>query len=232
MPTKVNVMLLGISATLVSLFARHRHEYQLQQYIGDETSISVVGSQPPQIVIIAGDNLPLCQYIRQVWPTIPLIMVSENTQERSVIRALDLGADDYVRIPFGEQEFFARIHALLRRISATKPRDIRSHPNRLTSWDGKIALHVDEHRCFCSDRPVHLTITEFELLRTMMKHQGTILTHRFLLQRVWGSQYSQQCDYLRVYMRQLRLKLEIDPSRPQYIVTATRVGYIFQNIPS
>ena len=232
MPTKINVMILGTSTAVVSLFDAHRDKYHLQQYVGDKNCRAVIGDQQPHIVIIAGDDFSLCRHIRKVWPTVPLIMVSEDTQEQSVIRALDLGADDYVKIPFGEQEFLARIHALLRRVHVTEAQTTRSHPNRLASWDGKIMLYIDEHLCFCSERPVRLTATEFALLRVMMEHQGTILPHRFLLQRVWGPQYSEECDYLRVYMRQLRRKVEADPSHPEYIVTALGVGYVFRGSPS
>jgi two-component system, OmpR family, KDP operon response regulator KdpE len=193
----IRVFVLGTNPLVLSFFRRHRQEYQLLRQEGQETSLSIVGEQQPHLVVLAGDDLRLCQRVHSAWPTVPLVMVSANTSALHIARALDLGADDYITLPFGEDEFLARLRALVRR---THARLAQNDAEVLTSQDGKIVLNVAKHECTVCGREVDLTATEFALLRLFLAHSEQILSHRFLLQQVWGPEYSEEREYLRVYM--------------------------------
>ncbi len=231
MQSKIQVLLLGTNASVLSVFRRHRQAYLIRCLEGDDPSLSI-GSEPrPHLVVLLCDDLHLCQQARQAWPTLPLVMVSENASEQQITNALDLGADDYVTIPFGEGEFLARMRALVRRMHTRPPGEVQRDSATLTSQDGRIVLRIEEHQCILAGKEVRLTVTEFALLRVLMEHREKILTHRFLLQRVWGPEYGEESDYLRIYVRQLRRKIEPDPSLPRYIVTEPGVGYVFRGSP-
>jgi two-component system KDP operon response regulator KdpE len=228
MQSKIQVLLLGTNVSVLSVFRRHRQEYLIRCLECDDASLFIESEPQPHLVILLRDDLHLCQQVRLAWSTLPLIMVSENTSEQHITTALDLGADDYVTIPFGEEEFLARIRALVRRMHARMPGEMQRDSEILTSQDGRIVLRIDAHQCMLAGREVRLTVTEFELLRVLMEHREKVLTHRFLLQRVWGPEYGEESDYLRIYVRQLRRKIEPDPSLPRYIVTEPGVGYVFR----
>src|SRR5581483_5854124 len=235
MQRKITVLLLGANASVASsLLRRHQHTYTILYQECNENSLSTVGEQHPHIVIFAcdKDDLCLCQRIRQKWPTVSILILSENGSEQQITRALDLGADDYITIPFGKDEFLARIRALLRRMQM-QPADLTyCGPDPLVSQDGKIVLSIARHRCTLAGCVVRLTATEFKLLRVMMMHSGKVLSHRFLLQQVWGPEYGEETGYLRIYLHQLRGKIEPDPAHPHYIVTEPGVGYIFKGYPT
>ena len=222
---KIKVFLLGTNASVFSCLRRHRQEYLVLRPEGEETSLSIVGEQQPHLVVLVRDDLRLCQQARTRWPTIPLVMVSANTKVQHVARALDLGADDYITLPVGEDEFLARLRALVRRMPTSDSK--ASHAQVLRSSEGNLVLNLAKHECVICGHKVRLTATEFELLRVLMEHQEQMLSHRFLLQHVWGSEYGDERDYLRVYISQLRRKIEPDPSHPQYILTEPGVGYVF-----
>ena len=228
MQRKIQVVVLGTHASVLSVFRRHRQDYLILRREGDETSLAPVGEQQPHLVVLVGDDLHLCQQARQAWPTLPLVIVSEDASEKQMIRALDLGADDYVVIPFGEEEFLARIRALVRRKHPQPPPDAQRDLAVLTSQDGRIVLRLDQHQCFLAEQEVRLTATEFALLRVLMEHREKVLTHHFLLQQVWGPEYGEETEYVRIYVRQLRRKVETDPSHPRYLVTEPGVGYLFR----
>jgi two-component system KDP operon response regulator KdpE len=154
------------------------------------------------------------------WSTVPVIVLSARGQEGDKIRALDAGADDYLTKPFGVGELLARMRVALR------------HVDRVAAGLGEAAfetggLRVDlaARRVFVRGEEVRLTRTEFNLLATLAKHAGKVLTHRQLLHEVWGPGSTGQSHYLRVYMGQLRHKLEVDAARPRYLLTETGVGY-------
>jgi len=175
------------------------------------------------------DGLEVCRQVRQLVQT-PIIILSAITEEKQKVEALDLGADDYLTKPFSNDELQARVRACLRRASAAESgaSDGQVQPDILRSDDGYICMNVVSRQVRAGKQDVRLTPTEFELLRQLMLYAGKVLTHRSLLRAVWGPEYGEEADYLRVYVRQLRLKVEVQPSRPRYIVTEPGVGYVFR----
>ena len=174
------------------------------------------------------DGLEVCKQIRQLLPAVPVIVLSARTEEKQKVRALDLGADDYLTKPFGNEELEARVRACLRRSMAVATTQ-EHEPEILSTEDGYLRMHVTQRQVRVGDQEVRLTPTEFELLRQLMLYAGKVLTHRSLLRAVWGPEYGEEADYLRVYVRQLRRKVEVDPSRPRYIQTEPGIGYFFRS---
>ena len=175
------------------------------------------------------DGLEVCRQVRQLVQT-PIIILSAITEEKQKVEALDLGADDYLTKPFSNDELQARVRACLRRASAAESGggDAHGPPEILCSDDGYLFMNVVSRQVRAGGQEVRLTPTEFELLRQLMLYAGKVLTHRSLLRAVWGPEYGEEADYLRVYVRQLRLKVEVEPSRPHYILTEPGVGYVFR----
>jgi len=162
------------------------------------------------------DGVEVIRRIRR-WSPMPILVLSARAQERSKIEALDAGADDYVTKPFGVGELLARVRVALR------------HATRQTSGRplnfGEVKIDFEKRRAVRGGAEVHLTPIEFRLLGCLAKHLGMVVTHRQLLREVWGPSHIEHTHYLRVYMKQLREKLEADPVRPRYLVTETGIGY-------
>ncbi|HTK10088.1 MAG TPA: response regulator transcription factor [Ktedonobacteraceae bacterium] len=173
------------------------------------------------------DGLDVCIWVRQTLRT-PIIVLSAVTEERQKVRALDLGADDYLTKPFSNEELQARVRACLRRASGVDLAK-EQEPEELSSGDGYLYMNIARRVVKAGEQEVRLTPTEFELLRQLMLYAGKVLTHRSLLRAVWGPEYGEEADYLRVYVRQLRLKVEVEPSRPRYILTEPGIGYVFRS---
>ena len=148
----------------------------------------------------------------------PIIVLSARVYEQSKIEALDAGADDYLTKPFGVGELLARVRAALRHA-------VRSGSGESTLRFGDAVVDLDMRTASRSGEHIHLTPVEFRLLSTLAKHLGMVVTHRQLLTEVWGPTHERDTHYLRVYMKQLRGKLEIDPVRPRYLLTETGIGY-------
>ncbi len=165
------------------------------------------------------DGMEVTKSLRE-WSDRPILVISARGQEDDKIRALDLGADDYLTKPFGTGELLARIRVALRRSSRSGQDSI--DPSVIV---GDLRLDLDKRQVFAADVEVHLTPNEYKLFAVLMKNAGKVLTHRQLLQEVWGPAYATQTQYLRVYMAQLRQKLERDSARPRYLVTEPGVGY-------
>ena len=156
----------------------------------------------------------------RAWSAKPIIVISARGQEEDKIRALDAGADDYLTKPFATGELMARIRVALRRASHAG----QERPEPILKV-GELKMDLDKRQVFVNEREIHLTPNEYKLLAVLMKNAGRVLTHRQLLKEVWGPAYATQTQYLRVYMVQLRHKLERDSARPQYLVTEPGVGY-------
>jgi two-component system KDP operon response regulator KdpE len=152
---------------------------------------------------------------------IPIIVLSVRGEEKNKVEALDAGADDYVTKPFGVNELLARVRANLRRVAASE------EPSDQPIESGDFYLSPESRQVKVSGREVHLTPKEFDLLTFMARHPGKVLTHRVLLNAVWGGQSVQQPEYLRVFINQLRKKIEPEET-PRYIITEPWVGYRFQ----
>ncbi len=173
------------------------------------------------------DGLAVCAHLRQSMQ-IPIIVLSALSEEKQKVQALDLGADDYLTKPFGNEELQARVRACLRRASNSEAVS-ENEVDLLTSADGYLSMDVAQRLVRAGEQEIRLTPTEFELLRQLMLYSGKVLTHRSLLRAVWGPEYGEEADYLRVYVRQLRRKIEVDPSRPRYIQTEPGIGYVFRS---
>lgn len=166
------------------------------------------------------NGLELCREIRRVSEA-PIIVLSVKGEEKIKIEALDTGADDYITKPFSIDELLARIRAALRRAP------ISSGAIETKIQAGDFSIDLGAHQVFVRGEEIHLTPKEFEVLVYLIKNHGKIVTHRALLDAVWGGNFTEQNEYLRVFVGQLRKKIEPNPSQPRYIVTEPWVGYRF-----
>ena len=165
------------------------------------------------------DGLEVTRRLRE-WSAMPIIVISARGREHEKVEALDAGADDYLTKPFGNAELMARIRVALRH-AARSPQD----PTSSVITIGDLKIDLMKRLVFVGDTEVHLTPIEYKLLATLMNHAGRVMTHKQLLDQVWGPGHAHQMQYLRVYMTQLRQKLEKTPARPKYLITEPGVGY-------
>jgi two-component system KDP operon response regulator KdpE len=180
------------------------------------------GTHKPDLAIVdlGLPDIDGVEVIRRIraWSPMPILVLSARAQERSKIEALDAGADDYVTKPFGVGELLARVRVALRH--ATRP----STGKETLSFDQAV-VDFAKRTATRAGAEVHLTPIEFKLLACLARHLGMVVTHRQLLREVWGPSHVEHTHYLRIYMKQLRDKLEADPVRPQHLLTETGVGY-------
>lgn len=185
----------------------------------------------PDLVLV--DDLEHCVMARQCWSDLPIVIASLRGETPQIIQALDQGADDYITLPFAREECAARIRALLRRTlltrssSTNEEKSLLSADAILRSYDDSIILNTATHRVLVDQREVHLTKTEFSLLHCFLLHPGSILSSQMLLRTIWGPEYGEEREYVHVYIRRLRQKLELDPARPHYICSKPGSGYGF-----
>jgi two-component system KDP operon response regulator KdpE len=168
------------------------------------------------------DGLETTRRIRQ-HSTVPIIILTALDEESDKIRAFELGADDYLTKPFGVGELLARVKAVIRRTTWTQT-PIRQ--GRITH--GEISVDMARHEVTVRDEKVNLTPTEFDLLVYLMEHAGKVLPHEAILKNVWGPEYGEETEYLRVYMGHLRQKIEDEPNKPAYLLTERGIGYRFE----
>ena len=200
------------------------HDYQVVEAgTAREGLAQAAGRNPELILLDLGlpdlDGLEVVRTIRRSART-PVIVLSARGQEQDKVAALDLGADDYLTKPFGASELLARIRVALRR--AALPPGAPAEPVFQT---GELRVDLVRRQVFRGEEEAHLTPTEYRLLVALIRHAGRVSTHRQLLEEVWGANYADQSHYLRVYMAQLRHKLERDPTRPRLLTTEPGVGY-------
>jgi len=200
--------------------------YEVKTAPGGEEALDEIRKQMPDLVILdlvmpGVSGLEVCQRIRE-FSSVPIIVLSAKGSETDKIAALDLGADDYVTKPFSLDELLARIRAVLRRWLATES----SSPILQV---GDITIEADERRVTVAGAEIKLTPKEYDVMKYLVSNAGKVVTHRSLLQAVWGSQSSEQTEYLRVFINQLRKKIELDPQHPRYILTEPWVGYRFNS---
>lgn len=203
-----------------TLAAEH---YRLHEAVTAEEGIAQAAARQPDVVLLDlglpdRDGLTVIQAIRQ-WSPMPILVISARGQERDKIAALDAGADDFIGKPFATGELLARIRAALRRTAR-----IGAQPSAVFRV-GNIEVDLDKRLVHVNGTEVHLTPIEFKLLQTVIRYAGRVVTQRQLLNEVWGPNQVEQSQYLRVYMGQLRRKLEADSARPQYLRTEPGVGY-------
>ncbi len=186
-------------------------------------------SRQPDLILLDlglpdGDGLTLIPHLRQ-FSQAPIVVLSARGREADKIAALDLGADDFIAKPFAAGELHARIRACLRRVRQSASLNDQFH-------FGDVLVDFARRTVYRQSEEIHLTPTEFKLLAILIEGRGKVLTQRFLLNQVWGPQNLDQAQYLRVYMKQLRQKLEVDPARPRFLKTETGVGYRFVPVES
>lgn len=203
--------------------------YEVHIASDGETALQTFKDWPPDMVVtdLSMPNmggLELCRRLRAFSET-PIIVLSVKGEERAKVEALDAGADDYVTKPFGFDELLARIRANLRRAN------VPSNSARNILEAGDFRVQIDERQVTLKNADIHLTPKEYDLMVHLIRFPGKVLTHRALLGAIWGGDYTEQPEYLRVFIRQLRKKIEPDPANPQYILTEPWVGYRFNPSP-
>lgn len=200
------------------------HGFRLYESSTGQDGLNQARSRNPDLLLLdlGLPDLDGTEVIRRIreWSAVPILVLSARDQERMKVAALDLGADDYVTKPFGIDELLARMRTALR------------HTARIADGTGEsifalgdLRIDLGRRQVFVSDKEVHLTPLEYKLLTTLVQHAGKVLTHRQLLKAVWGPLHVEEGHYLRVYMRQLRNKLESNPAHPRYLLTELGVGY-------
>ena len=204
--------------------ALEAHGYAVEEAGDAVAGLAVAANRHAEALILdlGLPDLDGVEVIRRVreWSAMPIIVLSARAQERDKVEALEAGADDYVVKPFGESELLARLRAALRRSARTS--------DAATTLDaGELRIDLDARSVRRAGQAVHLTPTEWRLLAELARNAGKVLTQRHLLVAVWGPGHVESPHYLRIYMSNLRQKLEADPARPRHLVTETGVGYRF-----
>jgi two-component system KDP operon response regulator KdpE len=190
-------------------------------------ALRVVEKELPDLIILdimmpKMDGFEVCCQIRK-WSRIPIIMLSAKHDIEEKAKCLNTGADDYITKPFGINELIARVRAVLRRT-----REMGTLPAIPNFTSGSLNINFVERRVTVAEKEVKLTPTEYNLLQELVLNAGRVFSHAMLLGRVWGPEYAQEREYLRVFIGRLRKAIEIDPSNPKYIITIPGVGYQFQ----
>jgi len=196
--------------------------YRVWEAGGVAEGLNAFMARSPQVVLLDlglpdGEGFELVERIRET-SEVPIVVISARGDERDQVRALDGGANDYVTKPFRESELFARLRAALRSAA-------RASRYAATLTIGGLRMLCFERRVFLNEQEVQLTPTEFSLLQVLARDAGRVITYRQLLRQVWGNEYVDDVQYVRVFMKQLRKKLEQDPNRPKLLVTTPGVGY-------
>jgi two-component system KDP operon response regulator KdpE len=197
------------------------HGYQIMEASSGKMALELLGEQPPDLIILdlglpdmQGHELLRTMRVRS--DKVPIVVLSSRDDEAGKVQALDSGADDYVTKPFGMDELLARMRAALRH-------QLQIHGERPIFRVGDLSVDLVRRIVKLGDKDIKLSPKEYDLLRMLVQHAGKVLTHKFLLNQLWSDLTDAQ--YLRVYIRQLRQKIEADPERPHYILTETGIGY-------
>ncbi|HYP10542.1 MAG TPA: response regulator transcription factor [Xanthobacteraceae bacterium] len=197
------------------------HGYQIMEASSGKMALEFLGGQTPDLIVL-DLGLPdmqgheLLRTMRARNDSVPIVVLSSRDDEAGKVQALDYGADDYVTKPFGMDELLARMRAALRH-------QLQTHGERPIFRVGDLSVDLVRRIVKLGDKDIKLSPKEYELLRMLVQHAGKVLTHKFLLSQLWDDLTDAQ--YLRVYVRQLRQKIEADPERPHYILTETGIGY-------
>ncbi len=194
--------------------------YEILEAPNGKAALELLAEGPALIILDLGlpdiQGHELLRMIRGRNDSVPIVVLSSRGDEAGKVQALDLGADDYLTKPFGMDELLARMRAALRH-------QLQAHGERPVFRSGDLSVDLVRRIVKVGDREVKLSPKEYDLLRVLVQHAGKVLTHRFLLKELWDEMTDAQ--YLRVYVRQLRQKIEADPERPQFVLTETGIGY-------
>ena len=197
--------------------------FRIAEATSGQAGIQYAIEQSPSLVLLDlglpdMDGLEVTRQLRE-WSAVPIIVLSARNQEHDKIAALDAGADDYLTKPFGVGELLARIRV------AQRHAEQAGRPDDPVFVTGELRVDRARRQVFVADSEVHLTPIEYQILATLVRHAGKVVTQRLLLREVWGAAYEQEAQYLRTYMAHLRHKLEADPAHPRYLLTEVGVGY-------
>jgi len=200
------------------------HGYRLLEAETAHAGLTQAAMHQPELIILdLGlpdlDGLDVTRRLRE-WTTVPILVLSARGQETDKVAALDAGADDYLTKPFGVQELLARMRVAFRHASR-----LTQEPGEPVFSVGELRVDLGRRRVYVADQEVHLTPIEYKLLTVLVRYAGRVVTQRQLLHDVWGPHHTSATHYVRVYMGQLRHKLEVNPARPRYLVTEPGVGY-------
>lgn len=198
--------------------------YRLIESTTGQDGLTQAAARNPDLILLDlglpdMDGLDVIKQLR-TWTTLPILVISARDQEQMKVDALDLGADDYVTKPFGIPELLARIRTALRRMT-----HLSQDAAEAVFSVGGLRVDLIRRRVFVNEHEAHLTPIEYKLLTVLVHHAGKVVTHRQLLKEVWGPLHVDEHHYVRVYMRQLRNKLESHPAQPRYLLTELGVGY-------
>jgi two-component system, OmpR family, KDP operon response regulator KdpE len=208
--------------------ALHANGFDVEVVPDGESALDATAVRPPDVVILdlglpRLDGIEVIRQLRE-WSAVPVIVLSVHGEERDKVAALDAGADDYVTKPFGMDELLARIRVALRHAAGQRSEPVLEF--------GDLRIDLARRIVMRGGQEIHLTPTEYNLLRELAVNAGKVLTHQMLLTRVWGPASAEVSHSLRVYVNQLRRKIEPDPARPRYVVTEPGVGYRFRPEPT
>jgi len=233
-PKRRKILVVDDEPTLVKLISQiltHRGYEVLTAGDGQE-ALRLLFANKPDLVLLdvkmpKMDGWQTCSRIREL-SDVPIIMLTgKQKSEEDIVRGLDYGADDYLIKPVGSRELVARVQAMLRRTELPAPQDTE---RTISYSDSFLTVDVAERKVLVDGERVKLTPLEFKLLAFLLKNAGRILTHKQLLEEVWGWEYADDVDFVRIYIWHLRRKIEPDPSQPRYVVTEPGVGYYFRKI--
>ena len=201
--------------------------FEIVEAARGEEALALVRSEPFDAVLL-DINMPgmggieVCRLMRKASPRLPILMLTVQGGEERKVEALDAGADDYITKPFQLRELTARLRAAVRRSKSLDDQEA-------AILIGDVLLDPGRHLVEKNGRPIHLTPKQFELLHYLMMHAGRPIPHAKLLRSVWGPEYGNELEYLRTFIRQIRLRIEDDPANPQYLVTDSHIGYRFSD---
>jgi two-component system, OmpR family, KDP operon response regulator KdpE len=198
--------------------------YEVLEATDSKSALRILSQDKPAVIILDlglpdVHGLELLQIIRQQDQALPILVLSSHANEGAKVQALDLGADDYITKPFGMAELLARLRTALRH-------RLRVEGEHAPFCVGELSVDLVRRIVKIGNRQIQLSPKEYDLLRLFVQHAGKVLTHRFLMNELWDDKMDPQ--YLRVYVRQLRRKIEVDPENPQYVITETGIGYRFK----
>jgi len=232
MATGKKVLIIDDDATFRNLVEQviTQKGYQVLKASSGREGLRLMFDQRPDLVLLdvvmpSIDGWQVCTRIREI-SDVPIIMITgRHKSEEDIVRGLDYGADDYLTKPVRSKELVARVQAILRRAELPYLQDIRQG---IIYSDDFLTVDITERKVTVNGKRVKLTPREFRLFTLLVENAGHILTHKQLLEKVWGWEYTDDVDYVRIYISHLRQKIEPDPSLPKYIITESGVGYYFQ----
>ncbi|HBY94083.1 MAG: response regulator transcription factor [Ardenticatenaceae bacterium] len=203
---------------------------EIVTYTEGEAALADMPQHPPDLVLLdvnlpGADGFEVCRRMR-AQSSVPIIMLTAKDDELDIVKGLELGADDYVTKPFGHLQLLARIKAVLRRTQAPSPAMAAPTSGRVSF--GEIEIDFERRQVLRDGHLVELTPTEYNLLYHLVRNAGRTMPHQMLLAKVWGPEYEDEIEYVKVYIRRLRDKLEPDRKNPRYIITDWGVGYRFE----